>query len=1076
MMKIIRPVLLFCAFLAFPAFLYSLNITEMNPDLSKQNNNEVIWSLGEKDQSANEFALAPDGFEEFKYEDLGYEDKFFALGFHDVKEEIPYVLPGPVDTWGGTWPTSGWRTNQVTILFSVDEQPESGDYTLYIELADFAKEFLPLVKVYINEQEERFALEAEGYDRESQPSPSRREEFINEAALRGDDTDATPTTIAVPVDPNVIKKDGNRVTITVLEGSWIKFDQIRLEGPDLKLREVEKLFVREVRPADYQIETEQGEFQPLLVNTEHLEGSPGLSVELDGEPIFKETVETGHYDFEAPMPAVSEPVSSEYTILVDGRELESGTVERSPQQAQTLPGYVDTRMGAAHARWMYAPGPWMPFSMVKLSPINQNAGWQGGYDSIFESVGAFSHIHEWTMAGLGIFPTNGPLQTQIGDELDPDSDYRSRIDKKTEEAPIGYYKVQLSDYDIKAELTATTRSGLMRFTYPEERDSARVLIDLHIPAEYNYVLKEVDVKKVSDYRLEGYSDQFSGGVWSNDANQDYTVHFVIEFDQPILSMGGWIEDEIFEGEHLTAKDIKDAGLFVYFDQKENPVVQVRTGISLVSIDNASENLETEMREPFGWDFNAVRQNQVDTWDELMSRVLITTNNRLEKKRFYNTVYRSLSTRNTWSDVNGEWRGTDGTVHRLMDPDHVALGCDAFWNTFWNLNQVWNLITPEWSSRWVNSQLAMYDAYGWLAKGPAGMNFIPVMVAEHEIPLIAGAYQMGIRDFDVDKALEAAVKMQTIPAQKVHNGFAGNRDLTVYLEHEYVPYDEGRFSNTLEYSFDDWTVGQLAKAVGNNDVFETFNDRGYWWKNAISDTGFAHMRDSDGNWLEDFDPFESGANHHYVEGNAWQLTHFVPQDVPELIETIGKERFTENLTEGFEKSYPLRFNAVNDQYWEVPVVQGNQQSLHFAFLFNWAGKPWLTQKWSRAVMNRFYGFGVENAYLGDEDQGQLSAWFVMAALGLFQTDGGTRVNPIYEIASPLFERVEIDLGARYGRGEKFVIEAKGVSRKNKYVQSATLNGKELNAFYFDASELLNGGSLILEMGSEPNKEWGVVAND
>ena len=1068
-MKFFRYVLILAVFITVHSSLHAL-------DSSEKNENKIIWNIGEKNHSANEFALAPDGFEEFKYEDFGFEDKFFVLGFHDEKEEFPYVLPGPVDTWGGTWSTSGWRSNQVTILFSIDEEPKNGDYTLYIELADFAKEFLPVMKVYINDQEQRIELEAEGYNRESQRSPSRREPFVNEDALRGDDSNATPTTIAIPVDENVIKKNGNRVTITVLEGSWIKFDQIRLEGPELPLRQSEQLFVREARPADYQLATEQGTVQPLLVDVEHLTGEPILSVELDGELIFEETVEMGRYDFEAPMPAVSESVMSNYTILVDGKAIESGMVERSPQKSQTLPGYVDTLMGAAHARWMYTPGPWMPFGMVKLSPINQNAGWMAGYDSIFESIGTFSHIHEWTMGGLGIFPTNGPLQTQIGDELDPDSGYRSRIDKSTEEAPIGYYKAHLTDYDITAELTATTRSGLLRFTFPEERDSARVLIDLHIPVEYNYVLHEVDVRKVSDYRIEGYSDQFSGNVWSHDADQDYTVHFIVEFDQPILSMGGWIEDELFEGDQLYAEDIKDAGLFVYFDQKENPVVQVRTGISLVSIENASQNLETEMSGPFGWDFDAVRYNQIETWEELMSRILISTNNRLEKKRFYNTFYRSITGRNIWSDVNGEWRGTDGTVHRFKNPDHVALGGDAFWNTFWNLNQLWNLVTPEWSSRWVHSQLAMYDAYGWLAKGPAGMNYIPVMVAEHEIPLIVGAYQMGIRDFDAEKALEASVKMQTTPAQKVHTGFAGNRDLEAYLEHQYVPYDLGRFSNSLEYSFDDWTVGQLAKALGNNDVYETFNDRGYWWRNAISDTGFAHMRNSDGYWLEDFDPFESGANQHYVEGNAWQLTHFVPQDVPALIEYIGKERFIENLEWGFEMSYSQRFNALNDQYWEIAVDQGNQQSMQFAFLFNWAEKPWLTQKWSRAVMDRFYGFGVENAYLGDEDQGQLSAWFVMAAIGLFQTDGGTRVNPIYEIASPLFERVEIDLGGRYGRGETFVIEAKDASRKNKYVQRATINGKELKTFYFDASELLNGGELILEMGPEPNKNWGISETD
>lgn len=1047
--------------------------SEANPD---PEGNRVIWSVGIKDGTGNEFALAPDRFEAFKHEDFGYEDKFYVVGFHEESQSFPYVLPGPVDTWGGTWGTSGWRSNEVNLLFSADESPGEGLYTLHIELADFAKEFLPVVKIDVNDREHRIALEADGYGRESQPPPSRQEPVVNEAALRGDLTEATPVTISIPIDGEVLREGGNRLGIAVVEGSWILFDRIRLEGPELKLRPIESLFVRDVRPGDYEIVTEEGSFQPLLVHVEQLEGSPELRVELDDELIFAETVERGSYEFEVRMPAVSEPVTSVYTLRVDGEEIETGTVARAPQPARPLPGYVDTRMGSAHARWMYAPGPWMPFGMVKLSPINQNAGWMAGYDPIFESIGTFSHIHEWTMAGLGIFPTNGPLETRIGDQWNPDSGYRSRFDKRTEKADIGHYRVHLTDYHITAELTATTRSGLFKFTFPEDRENARVMIDLHIPAEYDYSLEQVDVRKVSDYRIEGFSDQISRGVWSNDAHQDYTIYFVIEFDQPILSMGGWIEETLFEGDHLRANDIGDAGVFVYFDPKRSPVVQTRSAISLVSLENASENLQVEMSGPFGWNFEAVRQNQVDTWEEIMNRVRISTNNRLEKRRFYNTVYRSIASRNIWSDVNGEWRGTDHVVHRLKNPDHVALGCDAFWNTFWNLNQMWNLIAPEWSNRWVNSQLAMYDAYGWLAKGPAGMNFVPVMVAEHEIPLIVGAYQMGIRDFDAEKALEAVVKMQTTPAQRVHNGFAGNRDLATYLEHHYVPYDQGRFSNSLEYSFDDWTVGQLAKSLGKKDLYERFNDRGSWWKNAISETGFAHMRHSDGSWLEEFDPFESGANRHYVEGNAWQLTHFVPQDIPALIDHVGEERFIENLAWGFETSYPKRFNALNDQYWAIPVDQGNQQSMHFAFLFNWAGKPWLTQKWSRAVMDRFYGFGAGNAYLGDEDQGQLSAWFVMASLGLFQTDGGTRVDPIYEIGSPLFERVEIDLGGKYGRGETFVIRAEGASRKNKYVQSATLNGRELKTFYFEASELLGGGELILEMGPRPNESWGLADPD
>ena len=436
------------------------------------------------------------------------------------------------------------------------------------------------------------------------------------------------------------------------------------------------------------------------------------------------------------------------------------------------------------------------------------------------------------------------------------------------------------------------------------------------------------------------------------------------------------------------------------------------------------------------------------------------------------MYRALC-RNLFSDVNGEWVSADEKVHKLSNPDHLALGCDAFWNTFWNLNQFWNLVTPEWSSKWVNSQLAMYDSNGWLAKGPADMEYIPVMVAEHEIPLIVSAYQMGIRDFDSEKAFAAMKKMQTTPAVRIGGGFAGNRNLVEYLKYQYVPFEKGRFSNSLEYSYDDWTVGQMAKALGKSHDYEVFNKRGYWWKNAMNPkTGYAHMRGVDGKFVSDFDPFLTGRNQHYVEGNSWQLTFFVPQDVPALIETIGEKNFVERLNWGFEVSKQWRYNAPNDQYWDYPVVQGNQQSMHFAFLFNWAKKPWLTQKWSRSIMDRYYGTGVANAYLGDEDQGQMCTLVGIDALGLFQTDGGCRVNPIYEIASPLFEKVVINLGGLYGRGDSFIIEAKNVSRKNKYIQSAILNGQKLNTFYFQASELLRGGKLILVMGDQPNHLWGI----
>lgn len=1035
-----RKVISFCLLICFVASLASA---------------KVVWTIGRGDNSGADLAMGPSEYKKFLANDFGYEDRYYIIGTSVAKKDFPYVLPGPDDTWGGTWHTSGWRTHETNILFNVAKLPKKGEFKLIVDLVD-ANPTRSLVKVTVNSVERKF--EIKGHSKE---------------VLEGDMKEAKEQILEFPVKATDLKEGGNTVKISILEGGWIVFDQIRLEGnSDILGENNEFAFLRNVSSATYEIEQNGVKFQPLLVDVEHLKGQPELMVKLDGVEIFTALLDTARYIFEVPMPAVKKNKKSEYQVFANNQLLEKGSVIRSPQTLQTFADYVDTKIGTAHSRWMIAPGPWMPFSMVKLSPDNQNGGWQAGYQPTFETLGCFSHIHEWTMGGLGIMPTNGKLFTQVGDQFRPDEGYRSRIDKKSEEAPLGYYKVFLTDTEILAEVTATERASFQKYTFPKDRDG-RVMIDLHIQAEYDYKLSDVEVEQVSDYRIEGYCHQYSPGVWSNDADQDYVVNFVIEFDAPIKKIGGWKNTQLVDSNCISGKDLKDAGLYVEFDTRTHPVVQLRTGISFVSIANASENLQKEITDRFDWDFNAVVQNQKKVWNDILDRLTITTNDRIEKVRFYTNMYRALC-RNLFSDINGEWMSPDEKVRKFTNPEHAALGCDAFWNSFWNLNPFWNLVTPEWSSKWVNSQLAMYDSNGWLAKGPAGMEYIPVMVAEHEIPLIVAAYQMGIRDFDSEKAFEAMKKMQTTPATHVAGGFAGNRDLIPYLQYKYVPIEKGRFSNTLEYSYDDWTVGQMAKALGKYTEYDTFNERGYWWKNAINpENGFAHMRDTAGNFISDFDPFQSGRDHHYVEGNSWQLSFFVPQDVPALINMLGEKKFVDRLNWGFEASEPWRYNAPNDQYWDYPVVQGNQQSMHFAFLFNWANKPWLTQKWSRSIIDNYYGSGIANAYLGDEDQGQMSSWFVMATLGLFQTDGGCRVDPIYEITSPLYEKVVIDLGERYNRGKTFTIEARNVSRSNKYIQSATLNGKELEQFYFPASELLKGGELILEMGDKPNISWGVI---
>ncbi|MGM0667770.1 MAG: glycoside hydrolase domain-containing protein, partial [Bacteroidota bacterium] len=680
---------------------------------------QVLWQIGEGDNSAAEFALSYDTYEQFLDQDFGWEDGYYLIGHSSEKEDWPFILPGPSDQWGGTWGTAGWRSHTLTILFGMQEVPRKGSWTLTVDLVNNHRDDPPVFKITVNGKAWKFKLPEGKSNDITGDAVSDTSEYLIEIALPG----------------GLIREGGNEIKLTTLQGSWLSFDQVKMTGHGkAELKHPANLFVRKVEAADYKIENINGTAQALLVDVQHLEGTPELQVDLDGETILTESPESGRYIYEAPMPPVESTQESSYRILSNGSLLEEGTVRRKPVEPVTPADYVDTKMGTAHSRWMIAPGPWMPFSMVKLSPDNQNSGWQAGYDPVFETIGCFSHIHEWTMAGLGLMPTNGPLVTEIGDERNPDEGYRSRINTETEEAPLGYYKAELTDYDIRAELTATTRCSFQRYTFPEDREGSRVLIDLQIPAEYGYELEEVRIEKAGDSRIEGYSRQHTPNTWAGGVSQEYTVHFVVEFDRPIKKTGFWTEKGIVGDVSLLEADSPDdAGAYVEFDTGEDPVVQVRSAISYVSVENAAMNLEHEISRPFGWDFEAVRQNNVDVWNDLFERVEISTVDSREKRRFYTNMYRALCSRNIFSDVDGRWVDSGERIRQMEDPSSPALGCDAFWNTFWNLNQFWNMVTPEWSNRWVNSQLAMYDAGGWLAKGPAGMEYIPVMVAEHEIP-------------------------------------------------------------------------------------------------------------------------------------------------------------------------------------------------------------------------------------------------------------------------------------------------------------------------------------------------------
>ena len=756
------------------------------------------------------------------------------------------------------------------------------------------------------------------------------------------------------------------------------------------------------------------------------------------------------------------------------------------QTGKKLPvDYVDCMIGNHDSRWMQFPGASMPFGMVKLSPDNQRQGWKAGYEYEINSISGFSHLHSWTMDGLLMMPTLGMLQVEPGKENDPDGGYRSRFRHETETATPGYYSVMLDDTKIKAEITATTRAGFQRYTFPKS-DSARVMIDMQIESEYGTELYDAHITKVTDTEIEGYSLQQSlrGAGWN-----EYQLYFVIRFNKPFYSFNGWTRDGVRRNVNtlFSGWDHGDFGAFVHFKTKADEQILVQTGISFVSLEQARLNLDTEITKPFGWDFDAVHKNARKVWNDLLSVIEIEGKDEVDKKKFYTNLYRVYVGRTIYSDVNGKYVDMFEKVQQLANPDLPMYGGDAFWNTFWNLNQVWTLATPEIADKWVASLLEFYDKGGWLCKGPEGLEYSGIMVASHEIELIVSSYQKGIHRFYDGEHAYTAMKHNQMEQGIAHpgGGFAGNRWLTEYMKYGYVPYEYGPTSNTLEYAYDDWAVSQMAKKLGKTDDYWYFKHRANNYKNIWDPTvGYMNLRLADGNYKTPFEPYccSTFLGSGWVEGNAWQFSWFVPQDMKGLISLMGKDEFNRRLEEGFITSRKWKFNS---EYTHenslfamgvLPINHGNQPNMQAAYLYNYSGKPWLTQKWAREIMDIFYGSGPMDGWPGDEDQGQMGGWYVMSAMGLFEMRGGCAIAPTYEIGSPLFDKVTIHLDPNYYSGGTFTIVAVNNSKENRYIQSATLDGQPLTKPWFYHKDLVDGGKLVLRMGPEPNENWGSKEDD
>ena len=761
----------------------------------------------------------------------------------------------------------------------------------------------------------------------------------------------------------------------------------------------------------------------------------------------------------------------------------------STSSTKALVDYVDPNIGTAHCRWFFYTPAAIPFGMAKLAPstdahLGNPGGWQAvGYDFRHTSIEGFANFHEFQVGGVVFAPTVGELQTVPGELENPDGGYRSRFDKKDEVAAPGYYSVLLKDYGVKAELTAMKRVGFHRYTYPKT-EQANLIFDIGNKQGESGEVKDAEVQYFEDGRVEGYV--ITSPVYVNiyQKGADVRMYFSAVLNKKPVQVGTFVKDVVNPGKHQEKGP--GAGLYMTFSTEEQEAVEVKVGLSYTSIENARFNRETEAADVT---FDQAKKNATDVWNESLSRIYVEGGKETDKVKFYTGLFHALLGRGLASDANGYYPKNNGTVGRIAldeegNPVHQHYNTDAIWGGFWNLTQLWSLAYPEYYSDWIKSQLLVYQDTGWLGDGIACSKYVSGVGTNFTSLAIAAAYNCGIRDFDVKQGYEAALKNEVEWRGRLEG--AGKMDVRQFVERGYSPYEK-RFdmvtreegsgfgaSHTMEYSFSSFAVSQFAKHLGKEDDYKLLSNLSNGWKNLYDpETRLIRPKDTKGNFLEDFNPLAPWKG--FQEGNAVQYTFYVPHQIDELVDLVGQETFNNRLDSIFLLSQKNIFGGGKevDAFAGLKTVynHGNQHNLHISWLFNFSGKPYLSQKWVRAILDEFYGLeGIHGyGYGQDEDQGQLGAWYVMSALGLFDVKGLTEIDPKFQIGAPLFDKVTVRLNKDYYPGEKFVIEAKKQAVGDCYLQDISLNNRPQDTVQLPFSEVVKGGKLVLGLGASPNEE-------
>lgn len=739
-------------------------------------------------------------------------------------------------------------------------------------------------------------------------------------------------------------------------------------------------------------------------------------------------------------------------IVISIYSCKNNTIDTNSETQFSPTKYVNPFIGTGGHGHTY-PGATVPFGMLQVSPDNGISSWDwcSGYHYSDSIMIGFSHLH---LSGTGIgdladirlMPINKKVDLSKEIKSRDDLPYKSLYSHNEETASPGYYSVHLKDHNVKVELTSNLRTAFHKYTFAKN-DIQSVVVDLGFAINWDKTLASkitmVDVNTITGYR---YSEGWA---------KNQKVFFVAKFSKPIEKYE-LVTDRNYVTETTSVVGEKSFAQ-LYFKSQNTQELLVKVALSSVSEQNALENLSKE-----AINFQVVKKESSEIWNKNLSNITVETDNEDLKAIFYTALYHTQIAPVTFSDVNGEFRKENDEI--VKAENYTAYSTLSLWDTFRAEHPLLTFTAQDKVADIINSMLAYYETNKILPVWTLYGNETNTMTGYHSIPVIAEAYIKGIKGFDIEKAYEA---MKTTMMQD-------ERGLNYYKKYGYIPHNllDESVTITLEYAYNDWCVAQIAKELGKEEDYTYFMNRSKAYEHLFdAKTGFMRGKNDKGTeWKEPFDPKYSAHRVHaeYTEGNAWQHSWFVLHDVKNLIKIHGGEdKFTNKLEQLFTESSEITGDDVSADITGLvgQYAHGNEPSHHIAYMFNFANKPWKTQYWVREILKTQYN-STPDGLSGNEDCGQMSAWYVFSSMGLYPF---SPASGEYQIGSPLFKSSTIKISEEIS----FTIKAENVSDENIYIQSAKLNGKEFKSTSISHKQIQQGGTLQFVMGNTPNKNWGII---